>query len=261
MATIEEILGKCSVEELRYAAEENKILGKGAKAELVSRLSSTVPPKKVLECVSNKELQAILGRYQLPTSGTKSELVKRVLSIAKPFKAKVVQQAKPPLTKALRAEAKETTHEKGQRFEDQVAAWARRKFKTDFAQSALARGAAVQRPHQVDIHVQKKAGLFGGADDIWIECKHMKSTVKRTHISKLVNDAKDVYEAFEKGGEKLYYNGLMFVSTSEFDIDALNYANEYDVLCVHFDGKAYKEQNSPKNWLGRPKWLEQVKYA
>lgn len=261
MASIEEILGKCSVEELRYAAEENKLPSKGTKAQLVSRLSSTVSPKKVLECVSNKELQAILGSYQFPTSGTKTELVKRVLSIAKASKAKVVQQAKPPPRKALQAEAKETTYEKGQRFEDQVAAWARRKFKTDFAKSELARGAAVQRPHQVDVHVQKKVRLFGSADDIWIECKAIKGSVKRTHISKLVDDAQDVYKAFQKGGEKFYYNGLMFVSTSKFDIDALNYANEYDVLCVHFDGKAYKEQNSPKNWLGRPKWLEQVKYA
>lgn len=260
---LEEILNKCSVEELQFALEENKLPSSGKKAELVSRLASSLPPKKIFNVMSNKQLQAVLVAYGLPKSGNSDELVKRIQSIIEAPKREAVRQAREPAGEAPAVTEKETAYGKGYKFEDQVAAWAKKKFKTDFARSDLARGSIAQRPHQVDVHVQiKHKGLFGGTtDDIWIECKTMKQTVKRTDISKLVNDAQDVFKAFKKGGEKLYYNGVMFVSTSKFDIDALNYANEYDVWCIYFDGKAYKEQNNPKNWLGEPAWFEQARYA
>jgi len=260
-AKLEEILNKCLVEELRFSLEENKLPSSGNKAELVSRLALSLPPKKIFNVMSNTQLQAVLVAYGLPKSGNRNELVKRIHSVIEAPKREVVKQAKEPAGEAPAGKGKETAYGKGYKFEDQVAAWAKRKFKTDFARSDLARGSIAQRPHQVDVHVQKQKGLLRQPDDIWIECKSMKQSIKRTDISKLVNDAQDVYKAAHKGGEKLFYNGLMLVSTSKFDIDALNYANEYDVLCIHFDGKAYKEQNNPKNWLGEPKWLEQVKYT
>lgn len=258
---LEEILSKCLVEELQFSLEENKLPSSGKKAELVSRLASNLPPRKIFNVMSNKQLQSVLVAYGLPKSGNSDELVKRIQSIIEAPKREAMRQAREAVGQAPATKEKETAYGKGRKFEDQVAAWAKRQFKTDFAISDLARGSIAQRPHQVDVHVQiKHRGLFGGVtNDIWIECKKMKSTVKRTDIYKLVNDAQDVYKAHEKGGEKLYYDGLMFVSTSKFDIDALNYANEYDVLCIYFDGKAYKEQNNPKNWLGEPAWLKQVK--
>ena len=257
MATIEEIIGKCSVEELRFAAYDNMVSDKGTKAELVSRLSSSVSPKKVLESITNKQLQAILSKYQKPTSGNKDELVKRILPLIKTAKRGSVQRAKASVRTEIQAEGKKADYEKGRKFEDQVAAWARKRFKADFAKPAWVRGAVGVRPHQVDVHVRKKRGLHD-YNDIWIECKNVKETIKRTHIYKLVNDAQMVYKACDKGVEAFYFNGLMFVSTSKFDIDALNYANEYGVLCVYFDGKTYKQQNEPRNWLAKPRWLQQV---
>lgn len=253
MATIEEIIGKCYVEELRFAARDNRVSDKGTRAELVSRLSSSVPPKRILESLTNDQLQLILSKYQKPTSGNKRELVKRILPLIKTAKRVSVQRAKASVKTQTQAKGKKADYEKGRRFEDQVAAWAKRTFKTDFAKPDWVRGAVGVRPHQVDVHVQKKRGL--NYDDIWIECKDMKETIKRTHIYKLVNDAQMVYKAFRKDVENFYFNGLMVVSTSKFDIDALNYANEYGVLCVYFDGKTYKRQNEPRNWLRNPKWL------
>lgn len=257
---LEEILNKCSVKELQFALKENKLLSSGNKAELVSRLASSLPPKKIFNAMSNKQLQAILGSYQLPKSGNKSELVTRVLSLVKRPKPESVRRAEALVKEE--ADTKKADYEKGRKFEDQVAAWARRKFKADFAKTDWAKGAVSPRGHQVDIHVQKRKGPFGAfGHDIWIECKDIKETVKKTHIDKLVSDAKDAYKAYEKGGEELYYDGLMLVSKSLFDIAALRYADEYDVWCIYFDGKTYREQNHPKNWLGEPAWLKQVKYA
>jgi hypothetical protein len=256
MATIEEIIGKCSVEELKFAAYDNGVSDKGTKAELVSRLTSSVQPRKILESITNEQLQAILAKYQKPISGNKHELVKRILPLIKTVKRGSVQRAKASVRKEAKAEGKKADYEKGRRFEDQVAAWAKRTFKTDFAKPDWVRGAVGVRPHQVDVHVRKKRGL--NYDDIWIECKDMKETIKRTHIYKLVNDAQMVYKAFRKNVENFYFNGLMVVSKSKFDIDALNYANEYGVLCVYFDGKTYKQQNEPRNWRGESRWLRQV---
>jgi len=212
--------------------------------------------------MSNKQLQAVLVAYGLPKSGNSDELVKRIQSIIEAPKREAMRQAREAVGQAPATKEKETAYGKGRKFEDQVAAWARGKFKADFAKTDWARGAVCPRGHQVDIHVQKRKGPFGAfSHDSWIECKGMKETVKKTHIDKLVSDAKDAYKAYEKGGEELYYDGLMLVSKSLFDIAALRYADEYDVWCIYFDGKTYREQNHPKNWLGEPAWLKQVKYA
>lgn len=257
MATTEEIIGKCYVEELKFAARDNGVSDKGTRAELVSRLSSSVPPKRVLESLTNDQLQLILSKYQKPTSGNKRELVKRILPLIKTAKRVSVQRAKASVKTQTQAKGKKADYEKGRGFEEQVAAWARKRFNTDFARPDLVRGAVGVRPHQVDVHVRKpKRG--GDECDIWIECKNLKGTVKRTHISKLVNDAQMVYRAWKKRIERYYFDGLMFVSASKFDIDALNYADEYGVSCVCFDGKTYKQQNEPGNWLGKPRWLRQI---
>lgn len=264
MASIEEILSKCSVQELRYAAEDNKILGKGTKADLVSRLSSTVPPKKVLECVSNKELQAILARYQLPTSGTKSELVKRVLSIVKPLKRQTAKQAKELAGQPTPVSEKETAYSKGHRFEDEVAVWAKKAFKElspSVQTRMLVNGLSTKRPYEVDVYLHCKGrGLFAGTGDIWIDCKKKeKSSVKRGVIMELVVKAQDVYRAKKAGREDMCFNGLIVASNQIFDSDALRYATQEDVLCVRFDGKRCAEQNQPKNVMGSPAWLKQLK--
>lgn len=265
MATIEEILGKCSVVELRDAADGNGVSRKGAKAELVSRLASSVPLKKALEYMSKDQIQEVLAKYERPRSGNKDELIGRVLALVRAprketQKQEAVRKVRQPVDERLPVQVKETTHSKGAKFEDQVARWARKRFGTEFAERCFARGNIGHYPHQVDVHVRIPRS-FGRTHDIWIECKDMQSSVKRTDVSKLVGDAKQVYKAHAKGIEKFYFNGLMFVSTSSFDSDALQYANDDDVLCVQFDGRGYKEMNKPENWLGKPKWLREVEYT
>lgn len=268
MATIEEILGECSVVELRDAADGNGVSRKGAKAELVSRLASSVPLKKALECMSKDQVQEVLAKYEKSRSGNKDELVRRVVALVKPVRQKTqkqeaVRQTRQPMGKGLPVEERETAYSKGRDFEDQVAKWAKRRFRTAYAIPGHVRGGTSVRGHQVDVHVRiERKRLFGkDIDDIWIECKNMKASVKRTHIEKLVNAAQDVCRAAEKGGQDYYFNGLIVVSKSRFDIDALNYADMYGVLCVQVDAKGYAQVNKPEDWLRQPKWLKQVQYT
>lgn len=259
MATIEEILGKCSVEELRYAAEGNSVSRRGTKAELVSRLASGVPLKKALEGMSKDQIQEILAKYEKPRSGNKDELTRRVVALVRPARKQPAQQT--GTKEEARPETKKVDHEKGAEFEKRVAAWARRRLKGRHVPTTKwFRGATVQIPHQVDVHIQiPKKWALGDTSDVWIECKAMEGSVKRQHIYKLLDSAKDAYRAHERGMENLYCNGLMFVSMSRFDTDALNVANEYDVLCVQYEEGKYQDKNSPKNWLGNPKWLQQAR--
>ena len=146
MATIEEIIGKCYVEELKFAARDNGVSDKGTRAELVSRLSSRVPFRKALESLTNDQLQLILSKYHKPTSGNKHELVKRILPLIKTAKRVSVQRAKASVKTQTQAKGKKADYEKGRGFEDQVAAWAKKRFRADFAKPDLVRGAVGLRP-------------------------------------------------------------------------------------------------------------------
>lgn len=262
MATIEEILNKCSVEELKFAAVENNLSATGKKDELISRLASSMPAKKALNGLSHKQLQLILDKYGLPKSGTKGEMIGRLLSPARLPKQKSASAVERPERSASKDEGKVTAHKKGHDFEKQVAAWARRKFKGSTEVDKNAKGLVGVRPHNIDVKLQIKKGRWSSdTDDIWIECKckEEKSSVKRTEILKLIDAAQDVYKyAKSLNIDVIWYNGLMFASNVRFDEDALNYANEFDVLCVQYESGKFMFKNDPKDWLREPHWLEQV---
>lgn len=157
-----------------------------------------------------------------------------------------------------------TRHEKGARFEEQVARWLRRQFtgeEVDVKVNQHATGLTVMRPYQIDVHVSGKGkGLFAQEADIWVECKWKeKASVKRTDVMKLVTSAQDVYRAARVGRNARYFNALLLVSNQRFDGDALAYADQEQVLCFRFDGKRYVQQNElGKAWLGEPAWLKRA---
>jgi hypothetical protein len=72
----------------------------------------------------------------------------------------------------------------------------------------------------------------------------------------LVIKAQDAFEYIIKFGG-FYYDALVMVSNQDFDINALNYANELDVLCLLFDKGQLIEKNAPMNWVGNPAWMKQ----
>jgi hypothetical protein len=144
-------------------------------------------------------------------------------------------------------EGKKSTHNKGHDFEKKVAKWAKRYFDaTEVQTNILVNGLRVKRPYEVDVHVYKKKLL--SQSDIWVECKDISSSIRRTHIFKLLSSAQDVEDAHHEGREEFYFDRLVFVSSSNFDTDALSYADENDIACFHYDGKKYVLKNNP-SWV------------
>ena len=74
-------------------------------------------------------------------------------------------------------------------------------------------------------------GLYGRSKTkvhAWVECKNQKSNVKRHQIQKLISSVEDV-RALEE--PKWQPKRVLFVSGTDFDADALNFAREYAVTC------------------------------
>ena len=150
------------------------------------------------------------------------------------------------MTNAGESVKKQTTTEKGEAFEKKVARWAKRKFNAAGVEmNQLFKGKTAVRPFQIDIVIRVK-------DDrvLWIECKDRKASIKRTEIFKLWDSASDVKKALpsfvwssSEEQIKMNWSYLVFVSTSHFDHDALNFARERNIGCYEYDGKTFQEKN------------------
>lgn len=129
---------------------------------------------------------------------------------------------------------------KGHEFEDRAARWAKRYFNAEEVETrVLRRGYTQKRTYEIDIRVDD------GDDNIWIECKNLKQTVKRDFIDKYVRRFNDVNKAYGKGlsQEDYDFGYLAIVSTTKFDIGAIGKANEDDVACFYYDGKKFNFVN------------------
>ena len=111
----------------------------------------------------------------------------------------------------------------------------------------MARGKISKRPYEVDIHGIKEE-LFGVfKTHLWVECKAY--VVKRAHITKLVESARDVTDLNEEHDDiqKWSPSMLMLASNHGFDVDALGLADKYKIYCVNagktfeFAGKMKRE--------------------
>ena len=115
-------------------------------------------------------------------------------------------------------------YEKGLDLENQVARWLKSQFGCEVKKREFMRGSVAKRPYEIDVH--------GSSDDVdvWVECKVDK--IKRTHVAKLVESARDVRDAVEIEIEEWYPDMLMLVSSKGFDVDAIGMANKYSIYCV-----------------------------
>jgi hypothetical protein len=151
-------------------------------------------------------------------------------------KAKAKVKSKP-----TRKTKGQKSYETGVKLENRVARWLKSQFGYKCKKRDLARGKISKRPYEVDIHAIKEE-LFGVfKTHLWVECKAY--AVKRTHVTKLVESARDVRDAYDDDIEKWSPSMLMLVSNKGFDIDALGMANRYKIYCVNA-GKTF-------NFVGR----------
>jgi len=56
--------------------------------------------------------------------------------------------------------------------------------------------------------------------------------IKRTHVTKLVESARDVKDAYDEDVEDRSPNILMLVSDKGYDVDAIGMAYKYCIYCV-----------------------------
>lgn len=121
-------------------------------------------------------------------------------------------------------------YETGAKLEKRVARWLKSQFDwKSVKKRELMRGKISKRPYEVDIHAQKK-GFLSGQKDLWVESKAYR--IKRTHVTKLVESARDVRDAAEDEIEEWYPDMLMLVSNKGFDVDAIGMADKYCIYCV-----------------------------
>ncbi|MBN1970219.1 MAG: hypothetical protein JW870_12695 [Candidatus Delongbacteria bacterium] len=124
-------------------------------------------------------------------------------------------------------------YEKGAKLEGRVARWLKSQFGYKCKKNDLARGKISKRPYEIDVHGIKESVFGLMKAHLWVECKAYK--IKRVNVTKLVESAKDVRDAYNDDIEKWEASMLMLVSSKGFDIDALGMANKYDIYCVKAD--------------------------
>jgi len=129
-------------------------------------------------------------------------------------------------------------YEKGTKLESRVASWLQSQFGYKCIKRELARGLITKRPYEVDIHASKKVFLGFGGRDVWAESKAYK--IKRTHVTKLVESARDVRDAHEEEIEDWHPNMLMLVSNKGFDVDAIGMADKYRIYCVKAGERSFQ---------------------
>lgn len=118
-------------------------------------------------------------------------------------------------------------YETGKKLEDRVANWLGKQGYTCYKR-ILARGKIAARPYEVDIYATK-GKIY--KHHVWVECKAI--TIRRVHVHKLVESARDVKEFKEESDiQKWAPNMLMLVSDEGFDVDAIKLAAKYNIYCV-----------------------------
>ncbi len=117
-----------------------------------------------------------------------------------------------------------------------------------------ANGLAVTDPYEVDVWAHFKGEGAQSDLDVWIECRDAKEPVRKSDIMKFIQKATDVFHAAHTDKQDFWFDRLILVSTSSFDIMAIDLADEVGVTCVSCDDTNYEFQSNP-NWKLKPGWL------
>lgn len=140
-----------------------------------------------------------------------------------------------------KSEIGKEARKKGSALEKRVAKWVKMQYEYDRVKiNDRAKGSAVTRGHEIDVHVISDKGFLSRRYDVWVECKAVK--VNRDHVMKLKGQVDDVMQAYEEDIEEWRPDEVLIVSSVGFDIDALRLANNYGYEC----------------WKAKPKGFERV---
>ncbi|MFO8101938.1 MAG: hypothetical protein R6U37_07230 [Dehalococcoidia bacterium] len=140
-------------------------------------------------------------------------------------------------------------------FKQSTANWAERRLgakTTDIHYKA--NGLAVTDPYEVDVWAHFKGEGAQSDLDVWLECRDVEEPVRKSDIMKFVQKGTDVFHAAHTGKQDFWFDRLILVSTSSFDVLALELADQVGVTCVSCDDTTYEFQSNP-NWKLKPGWL------
>ncbi len=140
-------------------------------------------------------------------------------------------------------------------FKENSASWAEKRLgakTTDIHYHA--NGLMVSNPYEVDVWAHFKGEGAQRDLDVWIECRDAQEPVRKKDIMKFVQKATDVFHAAHTDKQEFWFDRLILITTSAFDILALELADQVGVTCVSYDGTSYAFESNP-NWKLKPGWL------
>ncbi len=76
--------------------------------------------------------------------------------------------------------------------------------------------------------------------DVWVECKNLKSTVKRDHINKLVTTISEVKRSKNAEWKP---QAVLFFSASGYDKDAIYFAKRNNIICYRKHASGFERVN------------------
>ncbi len=133
---------------------------------------------------------------------------------------------------------------RGREFEETVARWAKRRFRTDDVRirERVSPRAEDLRPYEIDVHVHARVpGSLFSRGHIWLECKHLNRKIRREDVVDLVARNQRSRGGFFHSFPAFDYLGI--VSTSDFDPDAIEVGNAEGVACIRYDHGRYELVN------------------
>jgi len=143
----------------------------------------------------------------------------------------------------------------GEAFKKDSASWAIKKLGARTTDTHYrANGSMVSDPYEVDVWAHFKGEGAQSDLDVWIECRDAEEPVRKRDIMKFAQKATDVFHAAHTGKQDFWFDRLILIATSGFDVLALELADQVGVTCVSCDEGSFSFESNP-NWKLKPGWL------
>ena len=142
-----------------------------------------------------------------------------------------------------------------------IATWVKQHYNARMAAvDHMATGLLVNVRYNVDVWARINCEQFHTEYDLWVEYREQNSSIKKQNIYSLVRKGIDVFYAARAHKRDFWFDRLMLVSSSPFDLSTISLAEEYGVICVLYDGTDF-EVKTDIDWQQKPTWLKQAEEA
>ncbi|MBT4512747.1 MAG: hypothetical protein HOC20_11125 [Chloroflexi bacterium] len=142
-----------------------------------------------------------------------------------------------------------------------IAAWVKQHLSARMAAvDHMATGLLVNVRYNVDVWARINCEQFNTEYDLWVEYREKNASIKTKDIYSLVRKGIDVFYAARAHKRDFWFDRLMLVSSSPFDLSTISLAEDYGVICVLYDGTDF-EIKTDIDWQLKPTWLRHAEEA